>query len=110
MWKFFQKTLSTKQCRQVHIPVLLKESISYLLSSKPNAIYIDATFGHGGYTRSILSRAPQSKVLAIDVDAIATKKRVQDFKSNFGERFLFYHGNFADLRKFVCEAFGFVLE
>ena len=36
-----------------HIPVLLQEVIR-LLSPSPNKIYVDATFGAGGYSRSIL--------------------------------------------------------
>jgi 16S rRNA (cytosine1402-N4)-methyltransferase len=36
-----------------HVPVLLQEVIG-LLSPSPNKVYVDATFGAGSYSRSIL--------------------------------------------------------
>jgi len=48
-----------------HIPVLLQETIA-ALQIKPNAWYIDGTFGRGGHTEEILKLG--GKVVAFDVD------------------------------------------
>jgi len=37
-----------------HIPVMLKEVLEHL-SPKDNEVYVDATFGNGGYTEAILN-------------------------------------------------------
>ena len=49
-----------------HIPVLLNEVINSLLLNE-DEIYVDATFGLGGYTKEILSKK-NCKVVAIDRD------------------------------------------
>jgi 16S rRNA (cytosine1402-N4)-methyltransferase len=51
-----------------HIPVLLKETIA-ALAVKPGGIYLDGTFGAGGYTRAILEAG--GKVIALDRDPTA---------------------------------------
>ena len=58
---------------EYHIPVMLAESISALVTN-PDGIYADATFGGGGHTAELLSRLSDGgKVLAFDrdMDAIA---------------------------------------
>jgi 16S rRNA (cytosine1402-N4)-methyltransferase len=63
-----------------HIPVMLREVLSQL-SPKDGALYIDGTFGAGGYTRAILEAA-NCKVISIDRDrnAIAAgASLVQEF-------------------------------
>ncbi|MDM8335683.1 16S rRNA (cytosine(1402)-N(4))-methyltransferase RsmH [Wolbachia pipientis] len=54
-----------------HIPVLLKEMLSQL-SPQNNGIYVDATFGAGGYSKAILESA-DCKVYAIDRDETVVK-------------------------------------
>ncbi|WP_264723242.1 16S rRNA (cytosine(1402)-N(4))-methyltransferase RsmH [Wolbachia endosymbiont (group A) of Sphecodes monilicornis] len=54
-----------------HTPVLLKEMLS-LLSPQDGGIYVDATFGAGGYSKAILESA-DCKVYAIDRDETVTK-------------------------------------
>src|SRR6056297_2854566 len=49
-----------------HIPVLLAEAVDALAPSD-GGLYVDATFGRGGYTRAILGRAA-CRVIAIDRD------------------------------------------
>jgi 16S rRNA (cytosine1402-N4)-methyltransferase len=49
-----------------HIPVLARPAIQ-LLNVRDGGVYIDATFGAGGYTRAILGAA-NCKVIAIDRD------------------------------------------
>ncbi len=52
-----------------HVPVMLREVLSRL-SPKDGALYIDGTFGAGGYTRAILEAA-NCRVIGIDRDQSA---------------------------------------
>ena len=53
---------------EYHIPVLLAESVSALVTN-PDGIYADATFGGGGHTAAILSRLHDGgKLIAFDRD------------------------------------------
>lgn len=52
-----------------HIPVLGREAIAHL-APRAGGIYIDATFGAGGYTSAILD-VPGTRVIAIDRDRTA---------------------------------------
>jgi 16S rRNA (cytosine1402-N4)-methyltransferase len=59
----------------LHKPVLLKEVIDALLPagrSHDGAIFVDGTFGAGGYTRALLDAA-NCTVFAIDRDPDAIK-------------------------------------
>ncbi len=60
-----------------HIPVLLEEVLA-ALSPQPGGLYLDATFGAGGYSRSLLDRG--GRVLALDRDpqAILAAQRQVD--------------------------------
>jgi len=57
------------QAASRHIPVLGREAVD-MLAVRDGGIYIDATFGAGGYSRSILD-VPGAKVIAIDRDRTA---------------------------------------
>ncbi len=50
-----------------HIPVLLDEVIASL-KIQQKGVYLDGTFGAGGYTRAILNAAENIKVIALDRD------------------------------------------
>ncbi len=50
-----------------HIPVLLNEVITSL-KIQANGIYLDGTFGAGGYTQAILNAAENVTVIALDRD------------------------------------------
>ena len=66
--------------RWQHTTVLLNEAIDALLT-KPDATYVDATFGRGGHSRLLLSRlGPQGRVVAFDKDpeAIEAAARIPD--------------------------------
>lgn len=66
--------------RWQHTTVLLNEAVQALLS-KPDGIYVDATFGRGGHSRLLLSRlGPQGRLVAFDKDpeAIEEAARITD--------------------------------
>ena len=52
-----------------HIPVLARPAIDWL-AVRPGGLYVDATFGGGGYARAILQTA-NARVLGIDRDPVA---------------------------------------
>ncbi|WP_371347671.1 16S rRNA (cytosine(1402)-N(4))-methyltransferase RsmH [Ancylobacter sp. IITR112] len=54
-----------------HLPVLLGEVLHYL-APQPGGVYVDGTFGAGGYTRAILGAA-ECRVIAIDRDPNAIR-------------------------------------
>ena len=81
-----------------HIPVLLDEVIN-ALSLTEDEIYVDATFGLGGYTKAILSKK-NCKVIAIDRDP-KTKIVADNLKKNFIDRLYFFNGKFSNLEKFL---------
>ncbi len=84
----------------MHKPVLLKEVLQHL-SPKDGEIYVDATFGAGGYTKAILESA-NCTVYAIDRDKNA-KKIADKLKAEFGERFNFLQGNFSEVENLLAE-------
>lgn len=80
----------------MHVPVLLKQSIKSLKIIK-NGIYIDATFGSGGHSRSILKKLNcHGKLYAIDKDpqSIKIAHKIKD------KRFTFIQGSFSNIKKF----------
>ncbi len=50
---------------------MLLEAAVDALAVRPGGFYVDATYGRGGHSRAIASRAPGVRVLAIDADADA---------------------------------------
>jgi 16S rRNA (cytosine1402-N4)-methyltransferase len=52
-----------------HTPVLARRVTDWL-AVKPGGLYVDATFGSGGYTRAIL-QTPDARVIGIDRDRTA---------------------------------------
>jgi 16S rRNA (cytosine1402-N4)-methyltransferase len=71
-----------------HIPVLLQEILHHL-SPKDGGVYVDCTFGAGGYTRAILSAA-NCKVIAFDRDS-NVQKFADSIAKDFPERFVFHN-------------------
>ena len=86
-------------CTQ-HTPVLINEAIN-ALSLKDKGIYVDATFGLGGYSKEILNKCNCS-LLAIDRDPQA-KEFAKPIKSIFKDKFTFINGKFSELLKFLKE-------
>ena len=64
----------------LHSPVLLEESIDFLITN-PSGKYIDATFGRGGHSRKILdSITKDGALLALDKDIDAIRFAEDNFK------------------------------
>ena len=84
----------------VHIPVLLEEVIN-ALSLTHDEVYVDATFGLGGYTKAILSNQ-NCKVVAIDRDPLA-KGFADNLKKSYADRLYFKEGRFSELGNFLKE-------
>lgn len=83
-----------------HYPVMLKEVLQYL-APVDGGVYVDATFGNGGYSEAIL-KAADCKVIALDRDP-NVKNRAEELKTLYGERFDFRAGQFGDFSKLVTE-------
>jgi 16S rRNA (cytosine1402-N4)-methyltransferase len=77
-----------------HVPVLLRQVIDHL-APRDGGVYIDGTFGAGGYTTAILGAAA-TRVVGIDRDAtaIAGGQPLVDAASG---RLTLVEGRFADL-------------
>jgi 16S rRNA (cytosine1402-N4)-methyltransferase len=95
-----------------HYPVMLNEVVS-ALAPKDGEVYVDGTFGAGGYTRAFLNAA-DCTVIAIDRDPNALKV-AEKFTTEFGGRFIFVQGCFGDALELVNKAGfekidGFVLD
>jgi 16S rRNA (cytosine1402-N4)-methyltransferase len=89
---------------QLHKPVLLKEVIDALLPAGRNhdgAIFVDGTFGAGGYTRALLDAA-NCTVFAIDRDPDAIKGAAPLIERYAG-RLHVIQGRFGDLARLLAE-------
>lgn len=81
-----------------HFPVMLAEVLD-VLAPKDGALYIDGTFGAGGYSRALLTAADCS-VVGVDRDpsAIARGRAMED---EFAGRLTLVQGRFGDLPDFL---------
>ena len=77
-----------------HVPVMLEEVMA-VLQPRDDAIYVDGTFGGGGYSAALLERA-KCRVVGIDRDpeAIARGKALAD---RFEGRLTLIHGRFSQM-------------
>ncbi len=83
-----------------HVPVLLRHAIGYL-APRGGGIYIDGTFGAGGYASAILNAA-DARVIGIDRDAgaIAGGRSVVEA---FAGRLMLVEGRFSALDDLASE-------
>ena len=85
--------------KRPHIPVLLQEVLQSL-QIKADGIYVDGTFGAGGYTEAILNFAPETKVIAIDRDETAIQNG-QKLVEKYAPRLSLIHGCFSQMDTLV---------
>ena len=81
-----------------HVPVMLPEVLS-ALAPRDGAVYVDGTFGAGGYTRGILAAA-DCRVIAIDRDPSAIRDG-QAMVDALAPRLSLREGRFADMEALV---------
>lgn len=81
-----------------HAPVLLEAMLAHL-APQPGKVYVDATFGGGGYTKAILESS-DCTVIAIDRDCEAAA-RAAVFQQKYGERFSFFLKTFGTMASFL---------
>ena len=86
-----------------HIPVLSREAVA-LLNPQQGGIYVDATFGAGGYSRAILAVAG-TRVIGIDRDRTAIAGGF-DLVDRSGGRLTLVEDRFSNLAA-ICAAQGF---
>ena len=81
-----------------HIPVLLAETVD-ALAPRDDGIYVDGTFGRGGYTRALLEAA-RCRVYAIDRDpeAIASGAALS---AEVSGRLTLIEGRYGDMEKLL---------
>ena len=69
-----------------HVPVLLKESVSSLITDL-NGIYIDGTLGYAGHSTSILQRLePEGMLIGLDLNPNAisfAENRLSTISTNY---------------------------
>jgi 16S rRNA (cytosine1402-N4)-methyltransferase len=85
----------------MHVPVLLREMLQYL-SPQNGGVYVDATFGGGGYASAILDSA-DCKVIGIDrdPDAIARGEKLKSEK--YGDRLTLIQSTFCAIDQVILE-------
>jgi 16S rRNA (cytosine1402-N4)-methyltransferase len=82
-----------------HVPVLLHPVLA-ALAPRDSAVYIDGTFGGGGYSEALLAAA-QCRVFGIDRDPEAVR-RGRDLAERYGERLRILEGRFGDMAQLLA--------
>ena len=83
-----------------HRPVMLTEVLA-ALSPRSGRVYVDGTFGAGGYSRAILDAA-DCAVWAIDRDPDAIR-RGEDMVAEYAGRLNLVHGRFGEMDRLLAE-------
>lgn len=79
----------------LHIPVMAQEAVE-CLNLRPHGVYVDGTFGRGGYTKEILKNDAGVRVIGIDRDPSA-KIVASQLQNEYGDRFQFVNGVFSEI-------------
>ena len=89
-----------------HFPVMLSEIIK-ISSPYKGGLFVDCTFGGGGYSNKIL-QFPKTKVIGIDRDT-EVNSIAKDLELKFKNRFKFYQLKFSQIDKILKERVDIVL-
>ncbi|CAK9042066.1 UDP-N-acetylmuramoyl-tripeptide--D-alanyl-D-alanine ligase (D-alanyl-D-alanine-adding enzyme) (UDP-MurNAc-pentapeptide synthetase) [Durusdinium trenchii] len=84
-----------------HAPVMVSEVLA-ALAPRAGGVYVDATFGGGGYTRAIL-KAAECTVFGFDRDRSALD-RARNWAGEFGDRLRLVNRPFAQMMEGLREA------
>jgi 16S rRNA (cytosine1402-N4)-methyltransferase len=82
-----------------HIPVLLAEVIA-ALKPHDDGLYLDGTFGAGGYSEAML-RSADCRVVALDRDPAAVA-RGEDLVKLYAGRLVLVEGRFSDMERLLA--------
>ncbi len=78
----------------LHVPVLLEESLDFLLNDL-SGTYLDLTFGRGSHSKEMLKRlSPSAQLFAIDRDLEAVSYAKEKILDN---RFSILHANYSEV-------------
>lgn len=97
---FLEKTssmISKKSLEFNHLPVLLTEVLQYL-EPAPGKVYLDCTFGGGGYSKALLE-VGNTNVIAIDRDP-QVQAAADTFAGDYKNRFHFHRASFGEIGDF----------
>lgn len=86
-----------------HIPVMLDEVLT-ALAARDGALYIDGTFGAGGYSRAILSAA-DCRLIGIDRDP-RVRPAAEQLTQAAGGRFVFVEAPFSEMEAVIRDNGG----
>lgn len=89
----------SKVTQYFHKPVMVDEVINSL-DLQPHGIYLDCTFGFGGYTTAILQSKLNCKVIGIDQDPNVIPI-ADSLLNQYPNNFIFEHGNFRNLKQII---------
>ena len=92
--KFMNATMSLDQKK--HFPVMLNQVLS-IISPQHGGVFVDCTFGAGGYTNAILKYL-NTEVIALDRDYL-TKQYAEKIKLKYPTRFKYFNKKFSDLKE-----------
>ena len=90
-------SISSLKARK-HFPVML-DQVLRICNPKNGGLFLDCTFGTGGYSNAILS-FPKTKVIALDRDE-NTFEFSNTLKKNYKTRFSFHNLKFSELNKVI---------
>ena len=82
-----------------HVPVLL-DAVLAALAPRDNLVYVDGTFGGGGYSEALLAAA-HCRVFSIDRDPEAVQ-RGRALAERYGERLSILEGRFGDMAQLLA--------
>jgi 16S rRNA (cytosine1402-N4)-methyltransferase len=82
-----------------HVPVLVPEVLA-ALAPRDDAVYVDGTFGAGGYSKALLAAA-HCRVFAIDRDPEAAE-RGRSLAARHGGRLRVLEGRFGDMAQLLA--------
>lgn len=91
-------SFSTSTAKSPHIPVLLRE-MSDCIAPRNGGVYLDGTFGAGGYARALLEHA-DCRVIGIDRDPDAVA-RSKDLVESYEGRLHVVSGRFSQMQSVI---------
>lgn len=89
-----------------HIPVLLRPILAAV--APVQGVWIDGTFGAGGYTRGLLD-AGADRVIAVDRDPLAFEM-ARPWAADYGDRLVMQQGVFSKMDDYAQDLDGVVLD